>query len=82
MVLWRVLVLGVCVRMSLRRPEFRLGMLWVLGDVSFLVPCIWGHVLSPLIGRSASVNVMSGVFSFYDVACGCIRFIVVCDSRV
>ncbi len=28
---------------------------------AFFFPCIWGHVLSPLIGGSASVNVMSGV---------------------
>ncbi len=55
-------VLGVCVRMSLRRLECRSARLCVLGDVSFLVPRIWGHVLSPLIGGSAYVNVMSGFF--------------------
>ncbi len=31
----------------------------MLGDVSFSVPRIWGHVQSPLIGGSASVNMMS-----------------------
>jgi hypothetical protein len=62
MVLWRFVVLGVCVRMSLCRLECRLARLCMLGDVSFLVPRIWGHVLSPLIGGSASVNVMSAVF--------------------
>jgi hypothetical protein len=34
----------------------------MLGVASLLFPCIWGHFLSPLIGGSALVNVMSGVF--------------------
>ncbi len=62
MVLWRVVVLGVCVRMSLCRLECRSARLCMLGDVSILVPRIWGHVLSPLIGGSAYANVMSPVF--------------------
>ena len=62
MVLWRVVLLGVCVRMSLCKLECRSARLCMLGGMSFLVPRIWGHVLSPLIGGSASVNVMSGVF--------------------
>ena len=62
MVLWRVMLLGVCVRMSLCRLECRSARLCVLGVLSFLVPLIWGHVRSPLIGGSAYVNSMSGVF--------------------
>ncbi len=62
MVLWHVVVLGVCVRMSLCKLEWRSARFCMLGVVSFLVPRICGHVLSPLIGGSASTNVMSGVF--------------------
>jgi hypothetical protein len=62
MVLWRVVVLGVCVRMSSCKLEWRSAKLCMMGVVSFLVPRIWGHVLSLFIGGSASVNVMSGVF--------------------
>ncbi len=62
MVLWHVGVLGVCVRMSLCRLECRSARLCMLGAVSFLVPRICGHVLSPLIGGSASANVVSRVF--------------------
>ncbi len=62
MVLWRVVVLGACAVMSLCRLECRSARLCMLGDVSFLIPHIWGHVLSPLIGGFASVHVMSGVF--------------------
>ena len=60
--LWRVVVLDMCVRMSLCRLEYKSARLCMLGDVSFWVPRIWGHVLSPLIGGSASVNVMSAIF--------------------
>ena len=62
MVLWRVEVLGACVRMNLCKFEWRSAKLCMLGVVSFLVQLIWGHVLSPLMGGSAYVNVMSGVF--------------------
>ena len=62
MVLWRVVLLGVCVRMSLCKLECRSARFCMLSGVSFFVSRIWGHVLSPLIGGSASVNVMSGVF--------------------
>ena len=62
MVLWRDVVSGVCARMSSCRLECRSARCCMLGDVSFLVPRIWGHVLSPRIGGSASMNVMSGVF--------------------
>ena len=55
-------MLGVCVRMSLCRLDRKSVRLYMLGDVSFLVPRIWGHVLSPLTCGSASVNVMSGIF--------------------
>ena len=62
MVLWRAVLLGVCFWISLCRLECRSTRLCVLGVVSLLFSRIWGHVLSPLIGGSASVNVMSGVF--------------------
>ena len=62
MVLCRVVLLGVCFRMSLGRFECRSVMLCVVGVLSLLVSRIWGHVLSPLIGGSASVNMMSGGF--------------------
>jgi len=60
MVLWRAVLLGVCVRISLCKLECRSAKLCVMGVLSFLIPRIWGHVLSPLIGGSASVNIMSG----------------------
>ena len=59
MVLCRVTVLGVCFRMILCRLECRSVRLCVAGVLSFLVSRIWGHVLSPLICGSASVNIMS-----------------------
>jgi hypothetical protein len=55
-------VLGVCVRMSLCRLECRSARLCMLGDVSFLVTRILGHVLSPLISGFASANFMPEVF--------------------
>ena len=61
MVLWRVMVLGVCLRMSLCRLEWRYARLCVVGVLSLLVPLSFGHARSPLIGGSASVNMMSGV---------------------
>jgi len=63
MMLWWVMLLGVCFRMSLCRLECRSDRLCVLGVLSFLVPRIWGHVRSPLMGGSASVIIMFGVFS-------------------
>ena len=54
-------MLNVCVRMSLRRLACRSANLVVLGGVFFLVFLVWGQVLSPPIGGSASVNIMSGV---------------------
>jgi len=62
MVLWRVVVLGVSVRMSLCKLQWRSVKLCMLGVVVFWVPRICDHVLSPRIGRSAYVNVISGVF--------------------
>ena len=83
MVLWRAVLLGVCVRMSLCKLECRSAMLCVLGVLSFLIPRIWGHVRSPLVGGSASVKIISrGGLSFHNSAGGCVRFVVVCDSRV
>ena len=60
-VLWLVVVLGVCFRMSLCRLECMSARLCVLGVLSFLVSRIYGHVRSPLIGGSAFVNIISGV---------------------
>ena len=54
-------MLGVCVRMSLRRLECRSARLCMLDGVSFFVPRSWGHVLSPPIGGYAFVNIISGV---------------------
>ena len=48
--------------MSLCKFEWRSAELYMMGVVSFMVPRILGHVLSPLMGFSASMNVMSGVF--------------------
>ena len=62
MVLCRADVLGVCIRMSLCKFEWRSAKLCMLGVVSFLVPRIWSHVLSPLMGGFAYVNVVSGFF--------------------
>ena len=56
-----VVVLEVCVRMSLRRLVCRSANLVMLGGVSLLVLRVWGQVLSHPTGRSASVNIMSGV---------------------
>jgi hypothetical protein len=61
MVPWLVVVFDVCVRMSLRRLACKSASLVMLGVVPF--PCfrVWGQVLSPPMGGSASVNIMSGV---------------------
>ena len=55
------MVLDVCARVILRRLECRSGNLVTLGGVSVLALLIWGQVLSPPIGGSASVKVISGV---------------------
>ncbi len=55
------MVLDMCVRMILRRLECRSANLVTSSGVTFLVFLIWGQVLSPPIGGSASVNIMSGV---------------------
>ncbi len=55
------MVLDVCARMILRSLERRSANLVTLGGVSLVVLLIWGQVLSPPIGWSASVNVMSRV---------------------
>ncbi len=55
------MVLDVCVRMILRRLECSPANLVTFGVVSLLFLFIWGQVLSPPIGGSASVNVISGV---------------------
>ena len=55
------MLLEMCVRMILRRLESRSANLVTLGVVSLLFSFIWGQVLSPPIGGSASENVMSGV---------------------
>ena len=57
-----VVVLGVCFRMSLCRLECRSARLCVEGVLSLFVSRSFGHVRSPLIGGSAYVNMISGVF--------------------
>ena len=57
------MVLDVCVRIILRSMECRSANLVTLGGVSLPVLLIWGQVLSPPIGGSAAMNVMSGVLS-------------------
>ena len=82
MVLCRVVLLGVCVRMSLCKLACRSARLCMLNGVSFLVPRNWGHVLSPLIGGSASVNIMYGVLCPFATLRANVCFVVMCDSRV
>ena len=60
-VLGLVVVLGVCFRMSLCKLACSSARLCVVGVLSFLGTRSFGHVRSPLIGGSASVNVISGV---------------------
>ena len=78
------MVLDVCVRMSLRRLECRSANFFTLGGVYFLVFLVWGHVLSPPIGGSASVNIMSGVLCpsttlRADVSASSLYLTPVCD---
>ena len=61
MVPWLVVVLGVCARMSLRRLKCILASLVMVGGVPFPFCRVWGQVLSPPTGGSASVKNMSGV---------------------
>ena len=61
MVPWLAVVLDVCVRMSLRRLQSKLAILDMLGGVPLPFVRVWGQVLSPPTGGSASVNIMSGV---------------------
>ncbi len=83
MVTWLVMVLDVCVRISFRRLVCRSASLVELGGVSLVVYHICGHVLNPPIGRSAFVNIMSGVLCpSTTFRCGCVCFVLVYDSRV
>ena len=52
-------MLGLCALIILRRLECRSVILSMLGIVSCLVLRSWGQVLSPPIGVSASVNIMT-----------------------
>ena len=61
MVPWLVVVLGVCVRMSLRRLERKSASLVMIGGVPFPFFRVCGQILSPPTGGSASVKIMSGV---------------------
>ena len=61
MVPWLVVVLGLCVRMSLRRLECKSVSLAMIGGVPLSFCRAWGQVLSPPTGGSASVKIMSGV---------------------
>ncbi len=59
---WRVVVLDVCARMSLHTLECdKSASLVMLGGVPLPFVRVWGQVLSPPTGGSASVNIMSGV---------------------
>jgi len=55
------MVLDVCARMILRSRECRSADLVTLGGVSLLDLFIWGQVLSPPIGGSVSLKIISGV---------------------
>jgi len=61
MVPWRVVVLGVCVRMSLRRLKCKSANWIMFGCMSVPLFRVWGQVLSPPTGGSASLKIMSGV---------------------
>ena len=79
-----VIFLDVCVRMILRRLECKSANLVTLGVVSLMFLFIWGQVLSPPIGGSASVDVMSGVLcpsTTYraDVSASLLCLTPVCD---
>ena len=54
-------MLGVRFRMSLCRLECRSARLCEVGVLSFFGTRSFGHVRNPLIGGSASVNMISGV---------------------
>ena len=56
------MVLDVCTRIILRILECNSANLVTLGGVSLLAILIWGQVLSPPIGGSASVNGMSDFY--------------------
>jgi len=60
MVPWLVVVLGVCVRMSLRKLECKSASFVMIGGVSFPFCRVWGHALSHPTGGSTSVNIMWG----------------------
>ena len=60
MVPWLVVVLGGCVRMSLRRLECRSASFVTVGGVPFPFCRVWGQVLNPLTDGSSSVKIMSG----------------------
>jgi len=54
--------LDAFVRINLRRLECKSASLVMVDGESLLVFRLWGQVLSPPTGWSASVNIMSGVF--------------------
>ena len=61
MVPWLVMGFEMCVRVSLRRLEYRSASLVMVGGESLLVVRIWGEVLSHYTDGSAYVNILSGV---------------------
>jgi len=65
MVPWLDVVLKLCVRMSFRMLECKSASLVMIGGVPFPFCRVWGQSLSPPTGRSASVNIMSGVLCPY-----------------
>ena len=56
-----VVAMGIFVLMSLRKLVCKLASLVMLGGLAACCLRIWGHVLTPPMGGSASVNIMSGI---------------------
>ena len=82
MVPWLVVGLDVCVRMSLRMLECKSASLVIIDGESLLVFRIWGQVLSPPTGGSATMKIYVGCFvSLYHVAGDCVCFVITCASR-
>ena len=80
MVLWQVVLVGVCFRISLCRLECRSVRLLVLGVLSFLVPRIWGQ--SPYMRVCICEYDVRGFVSFHNTAGGRVGLIVVGNTRV
>jgi len=68
--------------MSFCKLECSSASLVMMGGDSLLVFRIWGHVLSPPTGGSASVIIMSGILCPSTILRSCVCFVIVCDFRV